>query len=58
MSHHIAPEFYLHEHDREARSLAMTARLVELAKCCKPSRVKAAVARVRERFSPAAPCCA
>ena len=58
MSHHIAPEHYLHEHAREVRSLAMTARLVELARCCKPSRAKAALVRLRERFSPAAPCCA
>jgi len=58
MSHHIAPEYYLRERAREVRAQAMTARLIELARCCKPSRVKAAVQRVRDRLSPAAPCCA
>ena len=58
MSHHIAPELFLREHERGMRELAMTARLVELARCCKPSRVKAAVARLLDRFSPASACCA
>ena len=51
----LAPEYLLREHEREVRARAMSARLVELARCCKPSRVGALIARVRDRFSPA-PC--
>jgi len=54
----LASEYLLREHEREARALARRARLVELARCCKPSRIAALRAHIRDRFSPAAPCCA
>ena len=58
MTHPIAAEYELREIARETSARAMRARLIELASCCKPSRVKAALSRVRNRLTPAAPCCA
>jgi len=58
MSYPYSPEAMLREHNRDVKSRAMHARLVELARCCKPSRLAAFAARVRARFQPAAPCCA
>jgi hypothetical protein len=55
---YLASEYLIREYEREARTLAMQARLVELARCCRPSRIAALLARVRDRFSPPAPCCA
>lgn len=57
MSYPFAAEDLLRQHRRDIESLTMRARLVELAKCCKPSRVRALFARFGSSVSPA-PCCA
>ena len=57
MTHPLAAEYHLREHERQVRSLAMSARLIELAKCCKPSRVAAALTRLRDRLRLTEPCC-
>lgn len=50
-------EELLREHQRAVREQASRSRLIELARCCKPSALKAAVARLRDRFLPADPAC-
>ena len=55
-------EHLIAERDRTVRAANARARLVELARCCKPSRIAATVSTLRQRLRPttrhAAACCA
>ena len=49
-----------HERERELRTSPARARLVALANCCRPSRIKAITSRLAGRLPAAGaePCCA
>ena len=62
MTHPYFAERLIAEHDRTVRAASARARLIELARCCQPSRIAAALQAARRRTragtSGTAVCCA
>ena len=62
MTHPYFAERLIADHDRALRAASAKARILELARCCKPSRLAATLSVLRQRLQPttdrAAACCA
>jgi len=62
MTHPYLADHLVTGRDRDVRAASARARLVALAKCCRPSRIAASVKALRQRLHPrgraTAACCA
>ena len=62
MTHSYFAEHLIADHERAVRAANARARLIELARCCKPSRIAATLGALRRRHQAKAAgavvCCA